>query len=85
MLKTTEENRIKKVISWASPSDFSNRMPEEKIVIWKEKGVAFVYNGRTKQNMPLYIQFYNDCERNKDKLNIQNLIRVSVIRVSAIR
>ena len=51
MLKTAEDNRISKVVSWASPSDFTNRMSEERIAIWKEKGVAFVYNGRTKQNM----------------------------------
>ncbi|MBC8266773.1 MAG: alpha/beta hydrolase [Flavobacteriales bacterium] len=71
MLKTAEDNRISKVVSWASPSDFTNRMPEERIAIWKEKGVAFVYNGRTKQNMPMYFQFYENCITNKERIDIK--------------
>ena len=74
MLKTAEDNRISKVVSWASPSDFTNRMPEERIAIWKEKGVAFIYNGRTKQNMPLYFQFYESSKENKDRIDIKKAV-----------
>ena len=74
MLKTAEDNRISKVVSWASPSDFTNRMPEERIAIWKEKGVAFIYNGRTKQNMPLYFQFYESSKANKDRIDIKKAV-----------
>lgn len=74
MIKSGEDTRISRVVSWASPSDFLNRMPKERVEIWKQKGVAFIYNGRTKQNMPLYLQFYNDCEQNKERLNIQNSV-----------
>ena len=74
MLKTAEDNRISKVVSWASPSDFTNRMPEERIVIWKENGVAFIYNGRTKQNMPLYCQFYESSKENKDRIDIKKAV-----------
>jgi len=75
MLKTAEDSRIKKVISWASPSDFTSRMPEEKVAVWKEKGVAFAYNSRTKQNMPMYYQFYENCNENKDRIDIQKAIQ----------
>ena len=75
MLKAGEDKRVIKVISWASPSNFLNRMPDERIEIWKEKGVAFVYNGRTNQNMPLYLQFYTDCIENKNRLNIEKSVR----------
>jgi len=74
MIKSGEDTRISRVVSWASPSDFLNRMPKERVEIWKQKRVAFIYNGRTKQNMPLYLQFYNDCEKNKERLNIQNSV-----------
>ena len=74
MLKTAEDNRISKVVSWASPSDFTNRMSEERIAIWKEKGVAFIYNGRTKQNMPLYFQFYENSKANKDRIDIKKAV-----------
>ena len=71
MLKTAEDKRINKVISWASPSDFTSRMLKEKIAVWKEKGVAFIYNGRTKQNMPMYYQFYENCIANRYRINIK--------------
>ena len=82
MLKTAEENRISKVVSWASPSDFTNRIPEERIAIWKEKGVAFIYNGRTKQNMPLYFQFYESSKVNKNRIDItiNEPINISILK-----
>ena len=79
LIKSAEDNRINKVISWASPSNFLNRIPDTRINIWKQKGVVFVYNGRTKQNMPLYLQFYNDCMANKERLNIENSVSSSSV------
>lgn len=74
MLKASSDTRIKNVVSWASPSNFLNRMPEDRISLWKEKGVVYVYNGRTKQNMPLYLQFYTDCIEHKERLDIQKAV-----------
>ena len=74
MLKASTDTRIKNVVSWASPSDFLNRMPEDRINLWKEKEVVYVYNGRTQQNMPMYLQFYNDCIENKNKLDIKKAV-----------
>ena len=72
ILKTAEDKRITGVISWASPSDLlSKLLSSEKIKIWKEKNVTYVYNGRTKQNMPLYYQFYEDCIQNKERLDLR--------------
>ena len=75
MLRGSVDNRVKRVISWASPSNFLNRFPEDKIDIWKNHGVVFIYNGRTKQNMPLYYQFYQDCRKNKVRFDIENAVR----------
>ena len=72
ILKAAEDSRIKKVISWASPSDFTNRMDDSKISLWKEKGVAYVFNSRTNQNMPMYYQFYEDCIKNSKRIDIKN-------------
>ena len=75
MLKTAEDRRVGKVISWASPSNFLERLPKkEKLVKWKELGVAYIYNGRTKQNMPMYFQFYENCIKFAKRLNIQNAV-----------
>ena len=75
MLKSNEDSRVKKVISWASPSNFLERLPKkEKLAKWKELGVAYIYNGRTKQNMPMYFQFYENCIKFAKRLNIQNAV-----------
>ena len=75
MLKSAEDSRVKKVISWASPSNFLDRLPKkEKLAKWKELGVAYIYNGRTKQNMPMYFQFYENCIKFAKRLNIQNAV-----------
>jgi len=75
MLKSAEDSRVDKVISWASPSNFLERLPKkEKLAKWKELGVAYIYNGRTKQNMPMYFQFYENCIKFAKRLNIQNAV-----------
>ena len=75
MLKSVEDSRVKKVISWASPSNFLNRLPKkEKLAKWEELGVAYIYNVRTKQNMPMYYQFYENCIEFASRLNIQNMV-----------
>jgi len=75
ILKSAEDDRISNVTSWASPSDFLAKLPVyEKANKWKESNVAYIYNGRTKQNMPLYYQFYENCIANADRLNIKNAV-----------
>ena len=73
IIKASEDSRIKRIISLASPSDFLRSIMEaakEKLELWKKKGVVYIYNGRTKQNMPMYYQFYEDCMKNKDRFSI---------------
>lgn len=75
ILKANEDSRVKKVISWASVSDFENRLPKEKDHIWRDRGVAYVYNGRTKQQMPMYYQFREDFYKNKNRLDIPKAVK----------
>ncbi|MEE2699842.1 MAG: alpha/beta hydrolase [Bacteroidota bacterium] len=75
ILKTAEDDRIKKVVSWASPADFSIGISADRNVSWKEKGVVFVYNGRTKQNMPMYYQFYENCQENRNRIDIKSVVK----------
>ena len=77
ILKSGEDNRISNVISWASPSDFLVKLPSyEKAEKWKQTNAAYIYNGRTKQNMPMYYQFYENCVNNVQRLNIENALRI---------
>ena len=76
MLKTAEDSRVDKVVSWASPSNFLNKFSSnEKLEKWEATDVAYIYNERTKQNMPMYFQFYKNCQENKNRLNIENAVR----------
>lgn len=75
LLKQAEDNRISKVVSWASPSNLLSRLPKgEKQEKWKTTNIAYIFNGRTKQNMPMYYQFYLDCKANAQRLNIQKAV-----------
>lgn len=72
LLKSNEDVRIKKVITLAGVSDYECRFPKgDDFQKWKEKGVYYVINGRTQQKMPHFYQFYEDFEKNKNRLNIQ--------------
>ena len=73
ILKTKEDQRIKKLITWASVSSFGKRTSTTgDIEQWKKDGVKYVLNGRTKQKMPHNFQFYLDFKANEQRLNIEN-------------
>jgi pimeloyl-ACP methyl ester carboxylesterase len=75
ILTAGENEKVKKLITWAAIESTSLNMPEgEQLEYWRNNGVAYVTNGRTKQEMPHYFQFYQDYEQNLERLNIQGAI-----------
>lgn len=70
ILKAAEDPRVKKLITWASVSDFLNRNKKRTIDTWQEIGIVYTFNARTQQQMPLYLQFYETLQANKERLNI---------------
>ncbi|MFC0603542.1 alpha/beta hydrolase family protein [Winogradskyella pulchriflava] len=73
ILKASEDNRITKLITLASVCDFEKRTATTgELKSWKETGVKYVLNGRTKQQMPHYYQFYEDFVANKERLHIES-------------
>ena len=72
LLKANEDNRVKKVIILAGVCNFGKRSSTiGDLEEWKKEGVKYVVNGRTKQNMPHFYQFYIDFKENAERLNIQ--------------
>ncbi|MFC2109015.1 alpha/beta hydrolase family protein [Bacteroidota bacterium] len=70
-LKAAEDKRVSKVISWAGVSDFASRFPKGSVLDhWKNEGVAYIENARTKQQMPHYFQFYTNFVENEERLTI---------------
>ncbi|MBN4070675.1 alpha/beta fold hydrolase [Olleya sp. AH-315-F22] len=75
-IKAEEDSRVKSIISVAGVSDFKVRFNEDsnEFKSWKETGVKFVENGRTKQLMPHYFQFYQDFIKNENRFTIQRAV-----------
>lgn len=74
-IKSEEDNRIKKVISLAGVSSFGKRTSTTgDLNQWKKDGVKYVVNGRTKQQMPHFYQFYEDYIANEERLTIKRAV-----------
>ncbi len=76
LIKAEENDKVKKVITWAGVSDYKVRFKEGTADFkeWEESGVKHVQNGRTKQQMPHYFQFYTDFKENENRLTIQRAV-----------
>ncbi len=77
ILQASADDRIKKLVTWASIPECKTpwgNWSTEKMEEWKNTGVQYYSNSRTKQQMPLYFQLYEDFLQNEDKLNIQKAI-----------
>ncbi|WP_375241751.1 alpha/beta hydrolase family protein [Lacinutrix sp.] len=76
ILKASEDSRITKLITWASVCDFAKRTATiGDLDQWKKAGVKYVLNGRTKQNMPLNYQFYENFKANEARLDIKASVK----------
>ena len=74
-IKAEEDSRVKKVITLAGVSNFGSRTSTTgDLERWKKDRVKYVLNGRTKQQMPHFYQFYEDFKQNEKRLNIQRAI-----------
>ena len=70
-IKAAEDRRVTKLITWAGVSDYKNRFPKgEAFKQWEKDGVFYVENGRTKQQMPHYFDFYSSFIDQEERLTI---------------
>lgn len=71
-LKASNNQKITTLITLAGVSEFEKRTSKiANIKQWKNDGVSYVLNGRTKQKMPHNYQLYQDTIENTERLNIQ--------------
>jgi len=74
-IKAEEDPRVTSVISLAGVCDFGKRTATiGDLTEWKNTGVKYVLNGRTKQNMPHFYQFYENFIQNEQRLNIKRAV-----------
>ena len=71
ILQAARDARVTRLITWAAVSSLGYAWQNEKLVEnWKKEGVNYIFNGRTKQEMPLYFQLYENFQANKDILDV---------------
>jgi uncharacterized protein len=75
ILKAAQDNRVKRIVTWASVSDLINRNAPSTIERWKGEGVVYTTNTRTGQQLPLYWQLYENTMANREKLNVLSAAR----------
>ncbi|GAA4807130.1 hypothetical protein GCM10023231_40400 [Olivibacter ginsenosidimutans] len=73
ILKTAEDSRIKALVTWAAIGACKTPWggwSKEKMMEWKQSGVAYYTNSRTRQEMPLHYQLYEDYLLHDKQLDI---------------
>ena len=72
LLKAANDDRITKLVTWASVATFDYAWHDEKVMAdWKQNGVMYRVNSRTKVAMPLYYQLYDNYLQNKEYLHTE--------------
>jgi pimeloyl-ACP methyl ester carboxylesterase len=75
ILKGFHDKRVKAIASWAGINDLGSHYTDAEVQEWKEKGVMYIENSRTKQLMPLYYQIVDDYKKNERILNVPTAIK----------
>ena len=74
LLKAAEDARVKAVATWAAVADLAKRYPDALKAEWKEKGVRYIPNARTGQQMPQYWSRMEDLEQNAERLSVPRAV-----------
>lgn len=76
LLEGNRNEKVAAVITLAAVCDFGDRFPLGKeFDNWEKRGVFYVKNGRTGQQMPHYFSFYEDYNKHQDQLDIHETLR----------
>ncbi|HUH34017.1 MAG TPA: alpha/beta fold hydrolase [Daejeonella sp.] len=70
IIQAAKDPRVHKLITWAAIADFSSLWKREQLAEWRDKGVIYTYNTRTKQNTPLKVNLLYDLEKHHKEYNI---------------
>lgn len=84
IVKTCEDIRINGLITLASVDSLERFPKNEAFENWKNEGVYYVENGRTKQQMPHYYQFFEDFETNYHRFDVERSMEMAKAHVLVI-
>ena len=69
IITAAEHTGVAALVTWAAVSTF-HRWGEQHVEDWTTRGVTFVANARTGQEMPLYRSLWDDLKANADRLDV---------------
>lgn len=75
ILKTVEDERITRLVTWAAISDYNLRFPPDVRAEWKRSGELRIENARTNQQMPIGYQAIQDLEDHPYRTDIPSAAR----------
>jgi len=84
ILHASQDSRIKKLVTWAAISACKTpwgKWEADRLQLWKRTGVQYYSNVRTKQELPLYYQLYEDYLQHQSDYDIPNKIATLTIPV----
>jgi len=81
IIKTFEDERVNGLITLASV-DTLDRFPKNNAFErWEKAGVFYVVNGRTKQEMPHYYQFYEDFKKHEFRFDVERATEMAIAQM----
>ena len=80
IVKTSEDERVKGLVTWNSIGDMKRTQAD--LEQWKREGVVYVPNARTNQQMPMYYQFVEDYFAQQERYDLERAC--SKIKVPAL-
>ena len=75
ILKAGEDSRVKKIATWAAVNEFGKFWTEDQMKKIQQADVMYVTNGRTKQQLPIYWQMYENYFAHQERLYIPDVVR----------
>jgi len=68
--------KIRTISTWAAIASIGERFPKEDLLYdWKKKGVRYMKNGRTHQELPQKYSLYSDYMENKDRYDLERICK----------
>jgi pimeloyl-ACP methyl ester carboxylesterase len=71
ILTAGEDERVKKIATWASIISTRHFWTPENIEEVTKNGAVYIFNSRTQQNLPLYYAYYEDVLKNPERLDVE--------------
>jgi predicted dienelactone hydrolase len=77
ILEGLQREAVGQIITWAGVHELNYAWEHNPDLLadWEKQGLRYILNGRTKQNMPLYYQMYENYQINQAYFSVKNALK----------